>query len=112
MEKEKFGVRRVNSLFSFKAHLRKKGINTSDPEFLSGFTPRCIKIDVDGTEVEILEGAAKTPSDQELRTTLIETPDNAVHSIKSEGLIKHAGFSLDWVDASGASTNQIWERRA
>ena len=76
----------------------------------SGFTPRCIKIDVDGTEVEILEGAAKTLSDPQLRTILIEMPDNAVHRKKSEELLNHAGFSLDWVDATGASTNQIWGR--
>jgi Methyltransferase FkbM domain len=77
----------------------------------TAFTPQCIKIDVDGTEIEILEGAAKTLSGRQLRPILIEMPDNAVHRRKCEDLLKHAGFSLDWADVSGATTNQIWGRR-
>jgi FkbM family methyltransferase len=76
----------------------------------TGLTPQCVKIDVDGTEVEILEGGAKTLKAPQLRTLLIEMPDNKVHRNQCERLLTEAGFTLDWADASGASTNQIWCR--
>jgi FkbM family methyltransferase len=76
----------------------------------TGISPQCMKIDVDGTEIEILEGAAKTLSVPPLRTILIEMPDNEIHRNKCTSLLTQAGFKLDWSDASGASTNQIWGR--
>jgi FkbM family methyltransferase len=76
----------------------------------TGISPQCVKIDVDGTEIEILEGAAKTLSVPPLRTILIEMPDNEIHRNKCTSLLTQAGFELDWSDASGASTNQIWGR--
>jgi FkbM family methyltransferase len=74
----------------------------------TGFTPQCIKIDVDGTEVEILEGAAETLKVPQLRTILVEMPNNEEHRNKCSSLLTHAGFALGWSDASGASPNQIW----
>ena len=75
-----------------------------------GRTPQCIKIDVDGTEVEILEGAFNTLRLPQLRTLLIEMPDNEIRRNQCKGLLIQAGLALDWLDSSGASMNQIWCR--
>jgi FkbM family methyltransferase len=74
----------------------------------SGYTPQCIKIDVDGTEIEILEGAVKTLTLPQLRTILIEMPDKQTHREECTRQLTHAGFNLEWADASGSITNQIW----
>jgi FkbM family methyltransferase len=76
----------------------------------SGITPQCIKIDVDGTEVEILEGAPDTLNHPRLRTILIEMPDNDAHRKRCEELLIQAGFEVKWMDAGRVSPNQIWCR--
>jgi FkbM family methyltransferase len=76
----------------------------------AGLTPQCMKIDVDGTEVEILGGGAKTLSLSSLRTLLIEMPNDEKHRTECKNLLTKAGFKLDWLDPAGASMNQIWCR--
>jgi len=76
----------------------------------TGVKPNCIKIDVDGTEVEILQGATNTLRLPQLRTLLIEMPGNESSRKESERLWTEAGLIVSWADPSGSSPNQIWSR--
>lgn len=72
--------------------------------------PDCMKIDVDGTEPKILEGAVKTLNSSRLRSLIIELPSEKVARDRSIELLDSAGFRLVWRDPLQKSPNEIWAR--
>jgi len=76
----------------------------------TGLWPNCIKIDVDGTEREVLEGGRRTLSAPEFRTALIEMPDGGSERAACARLLEAAGLRRQWHDPSGASPNEVWVR--
>lgn len=71
--------------------------------------PNFIKIDVDGTEKEILEGGGQTLSSPELRSIIIEIPEKEPVRTDCKRILADAGFGNFSMSASGA--NSIWIRR-
>jgi len=74
----------------------------------TGLQPNCLKIDVDGTEAKILNGSIATLKSPNLRTILIEFPDDKKDQITCEKLLIDAGLKRRWHDPKGKSTNQVW----
>lgn len=72
--------------------------------------PDCIKMDVDGTEELIIEGAKKTLSNHKVKSLLIEVNDILDNSTnKIEKNLKELGFiKSDFKNPNNA--NQIWDR--
>lgn len=70
--------------------------------------PHCIKIDVDGTELEVLQGAPEVLHAPSLRSVLIEPPrDYQAYS----RLLKDAGFvAAEGTPGRRQDTNDIWIR--
>jgi FkbM family methyltransferase len=72
--------------------------------------PDCIKMDVDGTEELIIEGAKKTLSNHKVKSLLIEVNnilDNSTNKIEKN--LKELGFiKSDFKNPKNA--NQIWDR--
>jgi FkbM family methyltransferase len=72
--------------------------------------PNALKIDVDGTEPDVLEGAQETLRWRALRSLLIELPADPAGRDACEGLLRGAGLRRDWRDPLGVSSNEIWTR--
>ena len=73
-----------------------------------GVVPNSMKIDTDGNEGKILDGAKKTLSNKLFRSLIIEVPDGKVgeHCYK---ILELNGFENAWYDAK--TKNQIWKRK-
>lgn len=72
--------------------------------------PNGIKIDVDGTEAKVLEGAGRTLRSPELRSLIIEMPDESnVHNV-CETFLKGAGLRREWWDPLAKTPNEVWVR--
>lgn len=74
----------------------------------AGVSPHLMKIDVDGTELDILRGAERTLSDGTLRTILVEVPPGPDGAGIARLLADH-GFRREGRPPS-ASNNEIWSR--
>jgi FkbM family methyltransferase len=77
--------------------------------------PNYLKIDVDGTEAQILDGAAATLGDPALRAVLIELEDaDTTRNAQIALRLERAGFvmSLRGPGQRGGSANAIYTRRA
>jgi FkbM family methyltransferase len=72
--------------------------------------PHCLKIDVDGGEPEVLEGAASTLRSARLRSVMIEIPGEAAARRTCERLLAGGGLHRKWRDPSGQSLNEVWVR--
>ncbi len=75
--------------------------------------PNYLKIDVDGTEAEILDGAAATLGDPALRAVLIELEvEDTVRNAAIVGRLERAGFAVTrrGVIQHGGSVNAIFTR--
>ena len=77
----------------------------------TGCVPNGIKIDVDGTEPQVLEGAVGTLERPELRSVLIELPDDHAAQEACEQRLAAAGLSREWDGRLSQSSNQLWVRR-
>lgn len=75
-----------------------------------GVVPNCLKIDVDGTEREVLEGGVRTLQAPEFRSVLIEMPDDAGERAACTRLLREAGLGRGWHGPSNASANEVWTR--
>ena len=74
-----------------------------------GVVPNVMKIDTDGSEDKILEGAVGTLSDTRLRSLVIEIPrENWKKSEYCYKTLEAAGLSLAWSDKK--TRNEIWTR--
>lgn len=76
----------------------------------TGLCPNGIKLDVDGSELEILEGALQTLRAPSMRSILVESEDP--QRSRCGGLLREAGFKLLWEDSTGRSPNEVWGRRS
>ena len=65
-------------------------------EVLSGEVPRVIKIDVEGFEAQVFEGASVTLADQRLEAIITESQDERVNPI-----LERAGFQRKYYDPEG-----------
>lgn len=75
----------------------------------TGLFPHCIKIDVDGTELEVLEGGRKTLSAPSVRSIIIEMPLEADLQGRCRKLLEGAGLRREW--SSTQSPNEVWVRK-
>lgn len=71
--------------------------------------PNALKIDTDGNEDKVLEGALRTLSDTRLRSLVIEMPDENEKGKYCCEILSRANFCLDWSDKK--TRNQIWVKR-
>ncbi len=75
----------------------------------TGLNPQWIKMDVDGTEVEVLKGAARTLRSTALRSLVVEMFGGPhVHEACAQ-LLQDAGLRREW-PRSGECENEIWTR--
>lgn len=72
-------------------------------------SPNCVKIDTDGNETKILQGATKTLRNPSLRSLVIEMPVPAMERATCEEILKQNGFKPVWVQRD-KTRNEIWER--
>ena len=70
--------------------------------------PDVMKIDTDGNEAKILIGASNVLMNKKLRSIVLELPLDPTISEQCVGLLKDAGFSLEW--SRDDTRNQIWVR--
>lgn len=76
----------------------------------TGLVPNCVKIDVDGTEVDVLEGGAKTFASTALRAVVIEVSAEAEERRLCERRLAEAGLVCAWKDSKEQRHNQVWIR--
>lgn len=74
-----------------------------------GVIPNAMKIDTDGNEDKILRGATKTLARQELRSLVLEMPQDQVKVAYCEQCLDQAGFKLTW--SAEHTRNQVWSRK-
>ncbi|MBI4596944.1 MAG: FkbM family methyltransferase [Candidatus Omnitrophica bacterium] len=75
--------------------------------------PTCLKIDVDGTEREILEGAARTLQSTAMRSLIVELSEEPSIRGACERLLATAGLrrEMSWSQPERCD-NQLWVRSA
>jgi FkbM family methyltransferase len=73
-------------------------------------SPHALKIDVDGGERRVLEGARRTLGTPALRTVLIELPDDHAERDRCAALLQDAGLHV--AGRADGSANEIWRRDA
>lgn len=78
----------------------------------TGLTPNCIKIDVDGTEPEVLQGAMRTLRSPKLRSLIIELPADRAARTSCELLLDSAGLRCKWRHPVSANPNSVWLSRS
>ncbi|PIQ84441.1 MAG: hypothetical protein COV75_02180 [Candidatus Omnitrophica bacterium CG11_big_fil_rev_8_21_14_0_20_63_9] len=74
----------------------------------TGMTPNCLKLDVDGTEPEILEGASRTLRSPALRSIIVEMGDDQHIRAACTRLLEAAG--LHRIPVPSRFGNEIWAR--
>lgn len=75
----------------------------------SGLHPNAIKLDVDGTERQVLSGAASMLAAQEFRSVIMEPPPIDEARQACEQLLEQAGFCRP-VEKSTNQANEVWVR--
>ena len=70
--------------------------------------PNTIKIDTDGNEFKILNGAVKTLKNPDLRSLIIEMPRSKEFSSQCEEILKKNNFFCCW--SKKGVQNEIWEK--
>lgn len=77
----------------------------------TGLRPQAIKIDVDGTEPSILQGATWTLSSPGLRSVLIERPAPEAARSACDAQLLEAGFTRIELAGEASSCNDCWVRQ-
>lgn len=78
----------------------------------TNLTPNCIKIDVDGTEPEVLQGAMRTLSSPKLRSLIMELPADGAARTLCESLLNSSGLRCVWRDLVSEAPNSVWVSRS
>ena len=89
-----------------------EGIATATLDYLCGslnVCPNAIKIDTDGNEAKILNGAIKTLQNPALRSLIIEMPTSLEASRQCEDIFEKNNFYRCW--SQEGVRNEIWERK-
>lgn len=73
-----------------------------------GLQPTYIKIDVDGSEPEVLEGGIQTLALPQLYSIIIEVPGEKGKNNACEQMLVNAGLRRMWQDPLGRSPNEVW----
>ena len=92
---------------SFVPAMRQPIMLFSIDEFVQRFgieSPTHMKIDVDGTELDILRGARKTIANGKLRSVMIELEPTSHAKDDATALLEGAGFRLETARSHGAAT--------
>ena len=76
----------------------------------TGLRPNGIKLDVDGTESQVLEGALRALSSPALRSIMIELPADAQARERCTDRLTAAGLRRAWSDPLAKSLNELWVR--
>ncbi len=76
----------------------------------TGLAPNLVKIDVDGAEAEILEGAAETLRSPALRSVLIEASEDGATRARCADLLQDAGLLNVLPYDLSRRANGIWAR--
>ena len=69
----------------------------------------CIKMDTDGNELKIIEGAKKTSANPQLHALVIEMPDEDKID-KCASILSSFGFVPEWV-CPELTRNEVWLRQ-
>ncbi len=75
-----------------------------------GIVPNALKIDTDGNEDKVLQGAVKTLLDERLRSLVLEMPDDKEKELYCRQMLAAAKFDLEWSDKE-KTRNQIWVKK-
>ena len=75
-----------------------------------GIVPNTLKIDTDGNEDKVLQGAVKTLQDKRLRSLVLEMPDGRAKQLHCCQMLAEAKFDLEWSDKD-KTRNQIWVKK-
>ena len=89
-----------------------EGIATATLDYLCeamNVCPNTIKIDTDGNEAKILDGAVNTLQNPALRSLIIEMPPSLEASSQCEEILKKNNFYRCW--SQEGVRNEIWERK-
>jgi len=92
---------------TFVPAMRQTILLYSIDDFVADFEiggPVHMKIDVDGSELDILKGASKTLNNAGLRTIMIELEPTTTSAREATTLLERAGFKLASVSSHGAVT--------
>lgn len=103
---------KLNVTYAKRAVVGREGIWVTTMDSFcekTGLFPHCIKIDVDGTELEILEGGKQTLRAHSVRSVIIEMPSETDLRGKCQMLLEEAGLMREW--SSAQSPNEVWGRR-
>jgi FkbM family methyltransferase len=76
----------------------------------AGVAPTCMKIDVDGNETNVLDGAARTLSSPAFRSLLIEMPADPAQHAACTACLERAGLHRARLERPGDSHNEVWSR--
>ena len=88
-----------------------EGIFTVTLDYIVGeldVVPSCIKMDTDGNELKIIEGAKETLANPQLRALVIEMPDEEKRD-KCAAILNSFGFVPEWVQPE-LTRNEVWLR--
>lgn len=89
-----------------------EGIFTVTLDYIVGeldVIPSCIKMDTDGNELKIIEGAKKTLANPQLHALVIEMPDEDKRD-KCAAILSSFGFVPEWVHPE-LTRNEVWLRQ-
>jgi FkbM family methyltransferase len=93
---------------SFEPEMRQPILLYTLDEFVETFAiepPTHIKLDVDGSELEILKGGACTLAGTKLRTVIVELEPKSSAATEAVALLEQAGFRLASVSSQGGVTD-------
>ena len=93
--------------------LGREGISTMTLDAFceqTGWAPHCMKIDVDGGELQILEGGRCTLRAPAFRSLLIELSGEPPLRQPCVRQLEEAGLRCQWRDATGRTSNEVWAR--
>ena len=75
----------------------------------TGLWPNCVKLDVDGTEPQVLEGGLEAFRSPGFRSLILEVRGPGMEE-RCGRFLREAGLRREWADPTGESSNEIWIR--